>query len=74
MINSDTAFTNFLKLPSAGGRSGFDGAIIINFNGLVWTSSVDSVVSDTLRFNSGGATTDSPQRRSSGYSVRCLRD
>ena len=73
VINSDTAFANFLKLPSAGSRSGFDGAIYINSEGLVWASSVDSVVSDALRFNSGGAI-DSTQRRASGFSVRCLRD
>ena len=74
VTNRDTAFTNFLKLPSAGYRLFFDGSMFsVGSWGVVWSRSVDSSVSPNVNFSSGSAGTGY-DFRTSGMSVRCLRD
>jgi len=74
VANRDDAFSNFLKLPSAGGRSSSSGSMGSRGSyGRVWSSSVDGSYSGYLRFYSSGAYTDS-SNRAGGLSVRCLRD
>jgi hypothetical protein len=74
VINRDTAYTNFLKLPSAGYRYYYSGSLYYQGEwGYVWTGSVYSSGSQAVYFYSGGA--DSYYYgRASGYPVRCLRD
>ncbi len=72
VINSNTAFSNFLKLPSAGYRfdSYFDGQ---GSWGIVWSASVGGSASRALYFDSGSVHMSSGGR-TLGLSVRCLRD
>jgi len=75
VTNRDTAFTNFLKLPSAGGRY-YDYSVFLNAVGswgYVWTSSVSGSDSLAVCFYSSSAVSRY-DLRASGLSVRCLRD
>jgi len=74
VTNRDTAFTNFLKLPSAGERG--DGTGILDFQGLwgnVWTSSVNGFYSYFVGFGSSYASGEY-DNRAYGFTVRCLRN
>ena len=74
VINSATAFSNFLKFPVAGYRDYFGGSM--GGQGLwgdVWTSSVDGSDSVYMGFGSGGAGWDS-YYRANGLSVRCVEN
>jgi len=72
LVNGATAFTNFLKLPSAGYHNYFDGSVVGAW-GVVWASSVEGSDSHNVYFNSSDAVWDSDYR-AYGFSVRCLRD
>ncbi len=72
--NRDTAFTNFLKLPSAGYRYYYSGSLYSQGSwGYVWTGSVNDSGSQAVYFYSDGAGTYY-YARAGGYSVRCLRE
>ena len=74
VTNRDTAFSNFLKLPSAGNRYSFDGPMGgVGSWGYVWASSADSSYSHYVFFDSGSAHW-SDAVRAYGLLVRCLRD
>ena len=74
VTDSATAFSNFLKLPSAGGRNNGSGTLYGQGSwGNVWTSSVNGSSSHGIYFGSSGAYTVS-SGRAYGYTVRCLRD
>ena len=73
--NRDDAFNSFLKLPSAGYRSDYSGAMHIQGSwGSVWSSSVNGSLARKVYFLSGDADTYSHDYRAYGFSVRCLRD
>ena len=75
VTNSASAFTNFLKLPSAGSRSSFDGSMLgVGSWGGVWLSSASGSYASGLYFSSGNAYWYSNGNRAYGRSVRCLRD
>ncbi|MDQ7085218.1 MAG: hypothetical protein Q9M36_09935 [Sulfurovum sp.] len=74
VTNRDTAFTNFLKFPSAANRSSVSGTMLnVGSWGNVWASSVDGSFSHFLDFGSG-ASDWNYGFRANGLSVRCLRD
>ena len=74
VIDSATAFSNFLKFPVAGYRSNFDGSMSNQGSwGNVWASSVDGSRSVDVRFDSGNAYWDSNDR-ARGLSVRCVEN
>ena len=76
VTNSDTAFTNFLKLPSAGHRHDLSGAFVnVGSWGYMWTSSVFGSDSHYVEFTSVGTPADYDyDYRAYGLTVRCLRD
>ncbi len=72
--NRDDAYTNFLKLPSAGRRYNYSGSLNDQGSwGYIWSSSPDGSYSKYLYFNSSYADWDN-YVRAYGRSVRCLRD
>ena len=74
VIDSATAFSNFLKFPVAGSRSNFDGSMDGQGSwGGVWTSSVDGSYSVDMYFDSGDADWDCGNR-AGGLSVRCVEN
>jgi uncharacterized protein (TIGR02145 family) len=74
VIDSATAFSNFLKFPVAGYRDSFDGSVDDQGSwGGVWTSSVDGSYSVDVCFGSGDADWDSNDR-AGGLSVRCVEN
>jgi uncharacterized protein (TIGR02145 family) len=74
VIDSATAFSNFLKFPVAGYRSNFDGSMSNQGSwGGVWTSSVDGSYSVDMYFDSGDADWDCGNR-AGGLSVRCVEN
>jgi hypothetical protein len=74
--NYINAFDSFLKLPSAGYRSPFSGAAILNvsLSGNLWTSSVKGRYSYQLDFTSIDADIGGGFFRASGSSVRCIEE
>ena len=75
LTNGDTAFANFLKLPSAGGRDGDSGALNGQGSwGDVWSSSVSGSNSYIVDFVSNGGVGTYDDYRAQGHSVRCLKD
>ena len=74
VIDSATAFSNFLKFPVAGYRGGFDGSMYGQGSwGDVWTSSVTGSRSRGMYFDSGSADWYG-YGRASGFSVRCVEN
>lgn len=74
VTNRDTAFTNFLALPSAGYSTISAGSLNdVGLWGGVWISSVGGSGSYGLLFAESYANTSS-SARAYGLSVRCLRD
>ena len=74
VTNRDTAFSNFLKLPSAGSRSNFGGSMRgVGSWGTVWSSSASGSHASVLHLDSGAAGWFN-SFRANGRSVRCLRD
>jgi len=74
VINKATAFSNFLKFPSAGYRSPVYGSMnTVGTIGFVWTNSVNGTSSIEIGFDSGYAGWNN-HSRASGYSLRCLKD
>ena len=75
VTNGDTAFANFLKLPSAGYRDNFDGSMNnVGSWGNVWSSSTSGSYASGMYFGSGAADWYSSGNRAYGLSVRCMRD
>jgi uncharacterized protein (TIGR02145 family) len=74
--NRDDAYSSFLKLPSAGLRSGQSGSMIsVGSVGLVWTDSVEADGAYGPYWRSNRATwIDFYRNRYNGKTVRCLRD
>ena len=74
VVNKYTAFTNFLKLPSAGYRNDISASLNVQgLWGLVWTSSANGSYSHSVTFDNSNVFTDN-LNRAFGISVRCLRD
>ncbi len=74
VIDSATAFSNFLKFPVAGYRFNFGGSVNDQGSwGLVWTSSVGGSYSVHVNFDSGIADWYSGYR-AGGLSVRCVEN
>ena len=74
VTNSATAFSNFLKLPTAGYRFHSSGSLVAQGSwGDVWTSSVNGSVSHYVGFDSSDANVYY-NNRAYGFTVRCLRD
>jgi uncharacterized protein (TIGR02145 family) len=73
VTNNIDAFSNFLKLPSAGERrmSGAMGSQ--DMSGSVWSSFVEASASQSLVFSFTGVVT-MPDLRIYGYSVRCIQN
>jgi len=72
VTDTATAFSNFLKLPSAGYRAYNSGNIMSEGSrGYIWSSTFSGSASNNLSF-SGGANT-SNDARAFGFSVRCLK-
>ena len=72
--NKGDAYNNFLKLPSAGYRSGNDGSLYDQGSwGGLWSSSVNGKNSQYFYFTSDLAGRNS-YFRTSGFSVRCTKD
>lgn len=73
VINRDTAFKNFLKMPTAGYRNGrharlsYQGA-----DGHIWSSSVNANKSVYLNFTKKDAG-EYKMPRETGFSVRCIK-
>jgi len=75
VINRNTAFSNFLKLPSAGFHDYDDGTMDdVNQGGAVWTSSVNGSTSHSIYFANGVAALANNDDRSYGQSIRCVMD
>jgi hypothetical protein len=74
VVNRDTAFSNFLKFPSAGDRGSGGGSMYgVGSWGVVWSSSASGSGSSNVHFGSGDARSNHGGR-AGGFSVRCLRD
>ena len=74
VIDSATAFSNFLKFPVAGDRYDFGGSMGSQGSwGYVWTSSVNGSYSVYESFDSGYADWLSNDR-AGGLSVRCVKN
>jgi len=74
VTNRDTAFSNFLKLPSAGFRAKASGVMISENNkGALWVSSVYGSNSRSMYFDINSAN-DNTVKRASGRSVRCIKN
>ena len=75
VTNRDTAFTSFLKLPSAGYRDLLDGALYeVGNTGYIYTSTVkNSSEPLEIYFNSGDADLSSDGSFAYGDSVRCVK-
>ena len=74
VINTTTAFSNFLKLPASGHHDYSIGTVVdLGLEGDVWTSSVNDSYSYYVYFGSDYAT-ESYYNRANGYTVRCLRN
>ncbi len=75
ITNCDTAFSSFLKLPSAGMRDHEYGIIkVVDQAGYYWTSSASGTSTNILRFYVSNPVSLSPYYRSRGFSVRCIKD
>ena len=73
VINSETAFSNFLRFPISGYRYGIGGSPQAQgWYADVWTSSVDGITSQSVTFGSSYAG-GSSSIRASGYVVRCIQ-
>ena len=73
VVNSVTAFENFLKLPSAGYRDREDASMKVEGDYvMVWSSSVTDVRSDYIYISDSANTYY--YYRSSAHSVRCIED
>jgi uncharacterized protein (TIGR02145 family) len=72
--NRDDAYTNFLKFPSAGYRDENSGSLELQASkGFVWSSGVNSFLSEYLYFTVSTAGSDD-YFYSTGCPVRCIKD
>lgn len=71
--NEATAFSNFLKLPVAGGRDGFNGSLgYLGSWGAVWTI---GLMSGSLAFNFDSSNSGLYDGyRATGLSIRCVEN
>ena len=71
VIDSATAFQNFLKLPVAGIRTAFDGSIMNqNSIGFLWTIASNENQAQLIGF--GGSAKSAFDERAMGFSIRCI--
>jgi uncharacterized protein (TIGR02145 family) len=74
IANSDTAFENFLKLPSSGFRHKRSGDIVSqDLAGYLWSNTTSSTSSSLISYSSSSAQSD-VENRTYGYPVRCMED
>ncbi len=73
VTDNDTAFSNFLKLPSAGYRDSDDATMYNEEVGYIWTSSFDEYGSQDIYFEGSNAGLDTDDYRTYGQSVRCMK-
>ncbi len=74
VTNRDTAFSSFLKLPSAGSRGYSAGSMHdVGSGGGAFSSSTSGSHPSNLYFNSGNAVWGSNGYRAVGLSVRCIK-
>jgi hypothetical protein len=74
VVDSKTAFHNFLKLPLSGYREGITGDFYSRGSwGHMWTSSIYAFGASAFYYGSNNAFTDL-EFRSFGLSVRCIED
>lgn len=74
VTNNTTAFSNFLKFPSSGTRSGFSGSLDgISLWGSVWSASLNGSDMSLLGFDSSDAAVYINGKRVHGQSVRCIK-
>jgi len=74
VTNNTSAYSNFLKLPSAGYCGNADGSLFNQGSvGIVWSSSVTTAYSRFLDFHSGDANTGK-DTRANGFTVRCIKE
>lgn len=73
ILDNESAFESFLKLPSAGYRSSADGILLDRGSrGHIWSSSIDEVYSEGLYFSKDRADTYT-YNRADAMSVRCIK-
>lgn len=70
--NSTTAFENFLKLPTAGGRDSSEGLFNKEPWGILWTNSIKDNSSYIMDFNNREAKI-TQGARTLGFPVRCIK-
>lgn len=74
VTNRDTAFSNFLKLPSAGNRGDFDGQMSSEgLGGYIWTNSINTSNAHFINFTQYSAH-EYPNNLTGGLSIRCIKD
>ncbi len=75
IVNRDTAFKNFLKLPVAGIRINTNGTVSNQGElGSLWSNSNDSVPISQIYFEENSSSNYSNSFTSYGFSVRCIED
>ena len=75
IANRNDAFNSFLKLPSAGDRAYFLGAMAnIGTAGFVWSVSSATGISDPISFSEFSASATIQGFRGHGLSVRCIKN
>ena len=73
VTDRDTAFTNFLKLPSAGYRGKNSGSLIAQGSlAYMWSGSANGSTSSMVKFDSGSASNGN-RDRAFGFTVRCIK-
>ena len=75
VVDRDTAFTNFLKLPSSGFRGSGTGELVdAGSRGNMWSSSVNRTNSSAMAYGLGFANWYLNGSRDYGRTVRCIQD
>ena len=74
VVNSDTAFSSFLKLPISGYRNRSAGKLVyVDKRGFVWSATAIDSEANHLKFNGSNAAIVNTYR-TYGFSIRCLMD
>ena len=74
VVNSDTAFSSFLKLPISGYRNRSAAKLVyVDKRGFVWSATAIDSEANHLKFNGSNAAIVNTYR-TYGFSVRCLMD
>ena len=74
VVNSDTAFSSFLKLPISGYRNRSAAKLVyVDKRGFVWSATAIDSEANHLKFNGSNAAIVNTYR-TYGFSIRCLMD